>query len=401
MSYRIDIDPNDPKSIDRALKTEWLLTNGLGGYAMGTALGVNTRRYHGLLVAATKPPVGRVLALHSMIEQLVIPKDDGTEEIIDLSTQQFVGPDGQPMLHPNGWKHLRFMRLGELPINSMEWFYQYENFSITRNLVFDERNCAQLSYEIESVSNCMLRLRPFVPMRDFHSIGCGAELTISPRHRWITIAHGQTVLGIHKLHLNDKNALEWKTDPQRWQKFCYSHDRNRGQDWQEDLWSPGVLIWNHPAQSEIAVAFEIDELDGGKDFEADLIRPDAHETPLEWAASQFVVERPAGNARNVSVIAGYPWFGDWGRDTMIALPGLMLCTGSIEEARSTLLTFARALRNGLIPNLFDDYGGGAHYNSIDASLWFVHAVHALFSASLLERVTATRIRQSANRRKEA
>src|SRR5689334_4768360 len=90
----IQIDPQDPDSIRRALNTEWLLTNGLGGYAMGTVLGVNTRRYHGLLVAATKPPVGRIVALHSMIEQLIIPRADapGGEEVIDLSTQMFVGP---------------------------------------------------------------------------------------------------------------------------------------------------------------------------------------------------------------------------------------------------------------------------------------------------------------------
>src|SRR5262245_24176097 len=96
--FQFDINPNDPACIQRALNTEWLLTNGLGGYAMGTVLGVSTRRYHGLLVAATKPPVGRIVALHSMIEQLVIPRDDGSEELIDLSTQLFVGPDRKPML---------------------------------------------------------------------------------------------------------------------------------------------------------------------------------------------------------------------------------------------------------------------------------------------------------------
>src|SRR5437870_4234521 len=125
----IQINPDDPASIDAALNTEWLLTNGLGGYAMGTALGVNTRRYHGLLVAATKPPVGRIVALHSLIEQLIIPKQDGTEEVIDLSTQQFVGGDGAPILHPNGWRFLREFRTGH---NSLIWSFGGDQFRIDR-----------------------------------------------------------------------------------------------------------------------------------------------------------------------------------------------------------------------------------------------------------------------------
>ena len=121
--HEIRINPEDLASVQRARETEWLLPNGLGGYAMGTALGANTRRYHGLLIAATKPPVGRIVALHSVIEQLVISREDGSEEVIDLSTQMFVGPPpgGEPMLHPGGWRNLRSFRSSA---EGCDWEYE-------------------------------------------------------------------------------------------------------------------------------------------------------------------------------------------------------------------------------------------------------------------------------------
>jgi predicted glycogen debranching enzyme len=384
--FRFEINPNDPACIQRALKTEWLLTNGLGGYAMGTILGANTRRYHGLLVAATKPPVGRIVALHSMIEQLVIPREDGTEEVIDLSTQQFVGPppEGEPMLHPGGWQRLITFET-DIPRRA-QWAWQAGGCKVHRILeVTSDANEIRLAYRVESSGKqYLLRLRPMLLLRDFHSIHQGetVDFAIDQPDRTTTILRRGNI-AVSLLALDSK----WQSEPQWWNHFAYEQDRERGQDWIEDIWSPGVLEF---ASNENRAEWDIIVSAGDLAPQRALIhtfsevgdiihRPgDPHVYALVKASRAFVVQRSLPNRSATSVIAGYPWFGDWGRDTMISLPGLMLCTKRFDEALSCLLMFARNIKNGLIPNLFDDYGGPAHYNTVDAPLWFIHAVHELW-----------------------
>lgn len=383
----IELNPKDPQSVERALRTEWLLTNGLGGYAMGTILGVNTRRYHGLLIGATKPPVGRIVALHSMIEQF----QDG-DEIIDLSTQQF-GHD--LTLHPGGWRQLK--QVAVLPNERVEWVYQVGRWRIAKSLsMLAGRNAAMLQYVISGgTSAAKLRLRPFTPMRDFHGLlqellpPCTAQVQAD---------------GVLQFRCDDVQLRwfgqthNWRDDPQWWRQFAYVHDRTRGQDWREDQWSAGYIECDVARGSETRLSFALalHSHGGGTSLAGPKAPPLAPGSAggaaerrfppmLARAADQFVVWRKVRPDWFSSIIAGYPWFGDWGRDTMIALPGLMLCTGRIEEARSTLLAFARHLHNGLIPNVFDDYGAAAHYNSVDASLWFVHAVHEWWRAQRAER----------------
>jgi glycogen debranching enzyme len=372
----IAINPHDPASIQAALNTEWLLTNGLGGYAMGTALGVNTRRYHGLLVAATKPPVGRIVALHSMIEQLVIPKDDGTEEVIDLSTQQF---GTEMMLNPPGWRHLRQF---EVKKDSVTWTLDTGDVQVLRTIqVMPHRQQLTVSYNVQSKhNNWRLRSRPLLMSRDFHAL--------NQHYRSDTAAGASTVKVDYILSLDiSHTATRWVNDSQTWNNFAYVRDRDRGQDWIEnDVWSP--YFWEFDAHSSPGMSIAFTAIlvwsktprPSPRTKNTDL-SSDPNLERLKAAASQFVVERWHGKDSLTSVIAGYPWFGDWGRDTMIALQGLMLCTGRFDEARSTLLTFARSMKNGLIPNLFDDYGGADHYNTVDASLWFVHAAHGLWKAT--------------------
>jgi glycogen debranching enzyme len=374
MSYRIDINPDDPTSIDRALKTEWLLTNGLGGYAMGTALGVNTRRYHGLLVAATKPPVGRVVALHSMIEQLVIPREDGTEEIIDLSTQQFVGGDGKPMLHPNGWRHLRRLSVDDSTATT-EWDTGRCVVARTLQVAHDE-NALRIRYEILGLSSTWkLVVRPMFGSRDFHDLNRVLKDADLP----------EAMKNATFLHLSH-NATRWINDSQNWRNFAYVIDRARGQDWFEDWWSPYRWEFDsvHGRIFKLSASLQLlnqtlsalaNPSARWRQTTKDLFRVRPH-CNLEEAGRQFCVKRRAQDDLHASVIAGYPWFGDWGRDTMISLPGLLLCTGRFDEVRSCLLLFARHMRNGLIPNFFDDSGEGCSYNTVDASLWFVHTVHA-------------------------
>ncbi len=376
--HTIDIDPADPASIRRALETEWLLSNGLGGYAMGTALGVNTRRYHGLLVAATKPPVGRVVALHSMIEQLILPRDGGgeigAEEVIDLSTQQFIGPDGDPMLHPGGWRKLEQFECDSVG-NVARWSFRVGGGRVQRAVtVAKGRNAIAIDYSIDLPGPWRLFLRPLIAGRDIHHLN--GQL---PSDEQVVRALKEEPMLWVPLHIED--ASEWTLDIQDWRNFGYPRDRERGQDWTESVTSP--YYWNVVGSGRATVHLDAPAVLYGdrsrRPPKGSQFATETSSSPtLTQAASQFLVER-WGKVGTHTIIAGYPWFSDWGRDTMIALPGLLLCTQRYDEARGALLTFARHMRRGLVPNMFDESGAG-HYNTVDASLWFVHAVREWWRA---------------------
>jgi len=232
-----------------------------------------------------------------------------------------------------------------------------------------------------------MRVRPVTPMRDFHSI----HNSDSPRmngDRWTMAVHrGDAALEFGGQGTEDED-IPCVIAPEWWRQFAYPHDRSRGQEWSEDCWSPGYF---EQGENSPFWSFDIRFLlsSRGRDFESanekdfQFHRSGDHKVnDLTRSGLNFVVQRQFSKRDwATSIIAGYPWFGDWGRDTMISIPGLMLCTGRLDEARSCLLTFARHLRHGLIPNLFDDYGQAAHYNSVDASLWFIHAVHELWKTT--------------------
>jgi predicted glycogen debranching enzyme len=366
---------------EQHLRTEWLLTNGLGGYAMGTVLGVNTRRYHGLLVAAVNPPVERIVALHSMIEQLVIPRDDGTEEVVDLSTQMFVGPPPghEPMLHPDGSARLVNVHFSLTSEGGILWEWRVNQTHIERSLTMaHESNGITIGYFLtRNPFPCRLRLRPLVSLRSFHGLSHGAPLDVA-----IGIANSLSVSTPGcTLDFLLMCSGEWVSDPQIWRGFRYMEEDARGLPSVEHLWSPGHFEAN---------------LNGDRDSFAELRvsinQPDSPE--LDWsrskrplarmfsedrygllrAARAFPVRRIERSHARWSILAGYPWFSDWGRDAMIALPGLLLTTGRHDDALSVLRTFAAHMKHGLIPNRFADDGGPAEYNTVDASLWFVYAV---------------------------
>jgi glycogen debranching enzyme len=378
---KVPINAADPASIDSALRTEWLLTNGVGGYAMGTLLGANTRRYHGLLIAATRPPIGRVLTLHSMSEQLILRregegKDGASEEAIDLSTQQFDARDTRdPILHPSGWRYLTCVRLATP--RQIVWTYQIGAITVHRHLqIHRGENAITLQYQFMGVpSGAAFRVRPLLALRDFHGLNTETRemapaVHASPYRTW----------SVNDVRLRMRDAATWRDEPQWWHDFHYQRERERGQDSREHVYSPGYVIVDSPGRYEPPLPPLELRFGDGADFPAlSESRGSPRRSPrhpaLADAAGQFIVRRHAPGRWFSSILAGYPWFGDWGRDTMISLPGLILCTGRFNEAQSILSGYARHLRNGLIPNLFDDYGGAAHYNTVDASLWFVHAVH--------------------------
>jgi len=384
---------------------EWVIANGLGGFAMGTALGVNTRRYHGLLIAAMRPPVGRAMILSQVADVLRIerPGEDPIE--LRMSGFHFVGEGQRLMAHP-GLE--RFEHDG-----AARWVYAFETpFGVVRVVksleVADGHNGCALRYDVAGGAGLgwVLELTPLVGLRDVHELETGAglgerlvsrELATPEGRPGVLVAGRDGHLGVHL----STDAGRFEVRAREWGPVEYVWEKRRGLDGEERLWSPGTFVCGsergdgsvtlsasvegveqgaiaaHPRRERVAELVErvVEGCPGAKGDDRDRL------ARLAAATDLFVVKRIGGNKEGVSVIAGYPWFTDWGRDTMIALDGLLLATGRHEEAGRTLATFAGARRRGLIPNNFDDRGGGASYNTVDASLWFVHACGRYVEAS--------------------
>jgi predicted glycogen debranching enzyme len=390
-------------SIDRsrtgaAAGQEWLLTDGLGGFAMGTVAGEATRRYHALLVASLSPPVRRVALLHSMNEVLWLNPGEPGERRIDLTAAAFA--DGARLT--GGRDRLVRFELGAEGRNLARWVFDAGNgATLTRWLELCEgRGAAVIGYRLEGARG-WLEVRPLLALRDFHTLNHGERPGLCVSHaadgRGIWVTGGAAPVSIEILPGGEggfRSGSAW------WRGLRYAHETDRGFDDTEDLFCPAALHLGLGAPVEVVVAMGTagqhrDTSDPERRAPArrarlasarravgadeadrrDRTRLDA----LVRAADQFVVRRAptpqaaASPEAPVSIVAGYPWFGDWGRDTMIALPGLLLVTGRLGEAGRTLETFALAQRDGLIPNRFSDDGSEPEYNTADASLWFLHA----------------------------
>jgi len=378
--------------VRRFIETEWLLTDGLGGFAMGTALGLNTRRYHGWLIHASRPPVGRIMLLNAVLERFSLTAPGGVEETVELSNFEFAPSH----LAPRGHRYLKRFERG---LNACRWVYRCGEFTIQRQISIGWRlGGVEGRYRLDGPAGSQVRLTlaPLMRLHDFHHlIRCdGRRFRVRGTMTGIAIGAEDGA----ELHLAASGG-QFHAKNDWWFNFHYEQERQRGQDFVEDLFTPGEF--RHECMIEAggvcefvfrasAAAISSTDLRSASPIEkAGALRAShlraigarlAESTPalgrrldLLAAADDFVVSRRAGEEMLKTLLAGYPWFGDWGRDTMIALRGLLLVTGRFDEALRTLCAFASHRRHGLIPNLFDDYGGAAHYNTVDASLWFIHA----------------------------
>lgn len=388
---------------------EWLLTNGLGGFAMGTPLGTLERRYHGLLVAALTPPVGRVVALSAMAERA-----ECAGRAFDLT-----GFRWSALRERGGWTDgeppsLAAFESFELDQggNAARWRWRLGEgksaVRLERELVFFEGvNGAQIRYRAIG-GDVRVSARPLVALRDFHWVLRERD---DPFRFQLSAGEDRFDVEAHGMRLRfELDGARFRAEPDWWRDFYHRIDETRGLEAVEDLWTPGacemdlqergpaavITAWmggERPAQRPGRAArlqrLVSAALEGGShgDKAADgaPAREEARKviTRLVVSGEDFLVQREAGDPQRdrpegmgeggVSIIAGYPWFSDWGRDTMICIPGLLLSTGRFAEALRTLRAFAAHRRNGIIPNRFDDTSGGAHYNTVDASLWFLHA----------------------------
>jgi predicted glycogen debranching enzyme len=378
--------------IDALLSREWLITNGLGGYASGTIAGVPTRRYHGLLVAALPNPLGRTMMFNQLSENIRLP--DGSQHWIG-------GYERDTALDVRGLDHLHEFRLEDgLPV----WSFELGAFSIERRIVFAHlQNTLFIQYRLlRGAGSVGLSLRPSFQFRS-HDAPVNAPIGDHYALQALADRYEITAASLPPLRLSLRGAEHQLVyQPQRETHLLYRVEADRGYESAGEQWSlgqfhvklgaaaPVTLVASTESWGDIIALTPEDALACEAQRRQRLLavagvtETDPVAQELVLAADQFVIS-PRGriaaamraHARGDelrSVIAGYHWFTDWGRDTMISLEGLTLCTRRFDEARYILDMFAQYVRDGLIPNLFPEGSHEGLYHTADATLWFFHAL---------------------------
>jgi predicted glycogen debranching enzyme len=385
--------------LDKLLSSEWLVANGLGGYASGTVCGVRTSRYHGLLIAALPSPLGRVVMLNDLKEEIEFP--NGTS--IRLGAENTAG---QPLT----FHSMDFVSEFRLETGLPVWRYTAGDYVLEKRLVLPHmQNTVYIVYAlIKGEGDIRVHLSPQVNFR-FHGDAVNSEMGATYA---MTVMEDRYELGAgprkpvlrFKLY-GDNAAFTFRSD--RINDLVFWLEEQRGFYEKGFLWSPGTFHMDlRKAQRATMVAsthswetmlalYPEEALDSEYRRREGLISqaaPEARKGPgrdLILAADQFVI-RPMGRPQDAArarasgydvhtVIAGYHWFTDWGRDTMISLEGLTLVTGRFVEAGSILRTFSHYIRGGLIPNMFPEGEKEGLYNTADATLWFFHAIDRYLS----------------------
>lgn len=379
--WPIVLGPEITGDFEAASRREWLETNGLGGWAASTVSGAHSRRYHGLLVAAMDPPVGRVVMLSRLEETIVV---DGARH--ELACNRFPG-----VVHPRGFEYLERFERGLFPV----FTYRVHDIVLRRTVAaIHGHNTVVIRYDVDAAPGAtepgafLMELRPFVAGRDYHHL-TRADRGIAQQ---ATFDGGVLLLpsypGLPDVRLHLPATALFKAAPEWYYDFEYDHEFYRGLDGREDLFTHGVVELALRAGDHVTVVATIEEgpVDGDVLLTGETARrqsliadvPDSTlHRHLRLAADQFLVRR---GAHLRTIVAGYHWFTDWGRDTMIALPGIALVTGRYDDARRILQAFAGAVSEGMLPNRFPD-GGGPEYNTVDATLWFFVAVHHYLAAT--------------------
>jgi predicted glycogen debranching enzyme len=376
---------------------EWLLTNGLGSFASGTISDVRTRTYHGWLFAATNPPCGRTLLFSHMEASLEV-----SGRVIPLGTNCW----GNHEIAPQGYKLLHYFDINPVP----QWIWRQDNWQLSRELIMPHgfgdicKHQLLIKYHYHGNTSVKLRLRLLIGDRDFHHQQKGHPgLEFSQ-----LLGENQVCLqAIFPGGFGTPWYLRWSRGEYQANRVWYwdyllPEEKKRGLGDREDLYSPGHLT----VKLEPGDAIVLEAQMGFPDPQQALLTPEIFTAAVEaeqkrlsqifgwvarkspsspiWqkllkASDQFIVHR--ASIAGPTVIAGYHWFNDWGRDTLIAIPGLTLVTRRFELAKGLLQTFGRYCRHGLIPNVFPDVDGQPSYNSIDAALWWIETLGLYLEAT--------------------
>lgn len=369
-----------------ASQTEWLETNGLGGWSGSTLIGVNTRRYHGLLVAAVVPPAERYVMLSKLDEAIVIqmPTENGqaARQRYELGVNMYQGNT----IQPRGYQYLTHFAKKFYP----EWTYEAEGIQLKKKIMMiNGENTVVIFYDvIKAPAEFSLELLPLVAARGYHQLAHQG-----PQIHWDvsfmdSTFHNQPD-GETDLYINVPNA-RYEHNPGWFRNFLYTEEQNRGLDHIEDLFNHGIFSVNLKEGDSIGIIVSTEDPAGKNAY--DLFNKEfqrrerlLYQQPndelvqqLVLAADQFIVKR--GDDLK-TIIAGYHWFTDWGRDTMISLPGLCLSTGRYEDAKKMISAFAKSVSMGMLPNRFMDNGEEPEYNNVDGTLWYFVAVYKYLLAT--------------------
>jgi predicted glycogen debranching enzyme len=381
-------------NFDEAIRCEWLVTNGLGGYASSTILGVNTRKYHGLLIAALHPPGDRTVCLAKLDEGVAVGSNR-----YPLGTNEF-----HDAVFPQGYVHLKTFALEPFP----RYVYTVQDIEVQKTIFMpEEKNAVAVKYTVlnQGMAEAKIRVYPLLTCRHFHTV-------IDRRKNPLNFNQQQDSGTMEFTFTNPRATVslrstmgEFNEEPTWIERLYYCEEANRGESRTDDCYQPGYfeVVVPHKRDRDFAVVAAASEnsqecretLDAfGKtiyNVEEQLASETEERTslltnfydarievpPSDWlnwillAADAFVVK---GGGDRKAVMAGYFWFETWGRDTFISLPGLLLATGRFEDARKILLNFMRHSKQGLIPNFIQDLSGEPAYNTVDGTLWYVNAV---------------------------
>jgi predicted glycogen debranching enzyme len=364
-------------SLTEMTQDEWLEADGLGGFASGTVSGIRTRRYHGLLLTATKPPSGRLVLVNGF--DASVETASGTYA---LSSQVYA----RDIMHPDGAKRIVEFKNEPWP----KWLIALEDGTKIQQEIFavNGTSIVALSWRaLTGTEKATLTIRPFLSGRDYHSLHHeNPAFEFQPKIDankiiWHPYPGIPAIIAVHN--------GSYQHQPDWYRNFVYEQERQRGLDFTEDLAAPGVFRLDLTAGEGVLIfaadGFANDELAQQQTAEKLIAnfhakehkRRTAFPTPMDRAADSYLVKRGKGK----TIVAGYPWFTDWGRDTFISLRGLCLATGRLEDARDILLEWSNVVSEGMLPNLFPDQSDRPEYNSVDASLWYIIAIHDFLAAT--------------------
>jgi predicted glycogen debranching enzyme len=365
---------SEPVLYEDVSNLEWIVTNGIGGYASGTASGLNTRRYHGVLVASYNPPTERMVLVSKVEEIIYHDKKDH-----NLATNRYHGD----LIQPQGYKYLRSFTRVPLPCST----FRCGDAELEKTVfMVHESNTTVVEYRNTSHVPYLLKLNAHYVHRDYHGLqheraNFDFQVKIHNATRIIYAYYGASQVCFRHTHGTFHENRYWNKNLE------YEIDKERGQDHREDNYSIGTVEYQLEAGQSTFLIFSTEEnmakADPAQLKEAELKRlsqlvpagiTDNFLRDLIMSGEQFIVQRRTTDS--YSVIAGYHWFTDWGRDSMIAIRGLCIEQGKQEEARSVIVTFLSYLKHGIIPNRFPDYKGDmCEYNTVDATLWLFVAVY--------------------------
>ncbi len=376
------------------LEKEWLITNGLGGYASSSVPGINTRKYHALLVAALDPPGNRTVCLSKLDEDILVGDD-----VFRLGSTEF-----HDVIYPEGYKLIKEFSVNPFP----KYNYELGNVQVNKTLFMPKnKNAIAITYKISNHNNsdATVRLYPLLTCRYYHTVVYQAKAPLNFTLKsvnaqfQVTFQRPQATIICRSTEGAFKEGVNWLNH------IHYRDELMRGESDVDDCFQPGIFELKVPAGAEkefaitCAVSHESQQVQETMDAigntitvikdlynqeltqKSELLYNFHHDHPqvpmtdwLNWillAADSFIVDNGIGKK---AVIAGYHWFEAWGRDTFISLPGLMLVTGRYGDAKDILRTFIEYTKSGLIPNFVADKSGIPVYDTVDATLWYVNAV---------------------------